>query len=192
MDSKQILYTSVIAVVASLLVAFGLSLFDGNVKGQGAAPGSRTIESMLPGVQQAGGILSSKQMWINASTTLQGLVNIQGALSMGGALTVTGATTQSGDVTVDSTDFFLDVSLNRAGFGTSSPLHDFVVEGVSTSTFTGDGATTTIFVNSNTALFGGEIILENPDGLVCSNIVLDDAGTALVVAVITCPSEAEI
>ena len=111
--------------------------------------------------------------------------------TVGGVLTVSGASVLSGDLTIDSTDLFVDASADTASFGTSSPAHDFVVSGSATSTFSGDenSATTSNFIYSREALFGGQIILENPDGATCSNVVLDDAGTALVVATITCPIE---
>ena len=137
MDSKQIFLTSVIALVVSFLVLMGASMFDGSSGGQGGTPGSRTIESMLPGVQQAGGILSSKQMWINASTTLQGLLNVQGVLNA--ASTISAGT--------------------ELGIGSTTPTEELGVIG---DAFFFSTATTTIFVESSTV--GGCLEMTGADG----------------------------
>lgn len=176
-DNKKWFIASVViaALIGSVttLAVSGLKGDGGSAVAQGGTPGSRTIESMLPGVQQAGGILSKKPMWINASTTLQGLLNVSGAFNLGGALAVTGAGTVAGTF----------------GVATTSTDFDFIVAGAATSTFSGgaDTSTTSLMVHSQTALFGGQIILENPDGTACSAISLNDAGTGVDVVVVTCP-----
>ncbi len=99
--------------------------------------------------------------------------------------------------TNNATAIFIDASQN-VGIASTTITGDFAVgDGVTqaSSTFAGPVivsdpthvGTSTIFVSSDTALFGGSFILENPDGATCSEVSLDDAGTALVAVVVTCP-----
>lgn len=183
MSKESKIWTGAVLAAFALGVILTLVLANGPKSADplvivGAVGTKTPVERYIPVIQQNGGYYSTLPIWVTASSTFEGAHTI-------GVLNV------SGDLTVDSTDFFLDVSADKAGFGTSSPAHDFVVSGSATSTFSGDtdSATTSAFIYSREALFGGQIILENPDGTTCSNIVLNDAGTALVVATITCPVE---
>jgi len=77
-------------------------------------------------------------------------------------------------------------SSSKFGIGTNTPLYYFVA-GVSTSTFVSGTNTTTNYIYSYEPGKGGQIILEDTDGVGCSSIsILNGIIDSFT---ITCPTE---
>ena len=103
--------------------------------------------------------------------------------SSAGATFTTG--TFSGDLTINTSDFFVDVSADEIGVGTTSPAQGFHLE---QEALAGSVATTTLTISSasTSPAVGGQIIVEDTDGAGCTAIYALN-GT-VIGETVTCPT----
>jgi uncharacterized protein YpuA (DUF1002 family) len=120
--------------------------------------------------------------WINSALLVAVIVLVLVSGNFANQTTLGGSTSDSwsvgGDLSVNTSDLFVDVSTSRVGIGTTTPLDITHVENQT--------ATSTLIISTGASAKGGRIILEDHDGAGCSEIaILNGTVAAKTVA---CPA----
>ena len=143
-----------VVIIFLLAIVFTMATKSGGtsapVTAVGTIESSLVLENYIPLIRQAGLTQTKLPLWVEASTTLEGLVNVEGAFNLGGELTANATTTIQNSNTATTT-------LNLK---TNSTTHGFCIEAHATSSDTIVRITATTTSDTGVVYGGSGILIE--------------------------------